>query len=39
MVDAAAAEVTEEVGEVPGEEELSRMASVNKLSVAAQVNI
>ena len=39
MVDAAAAEAIEVVEEVPGEEELSRMASVNKLSVAAQVNI
>lgn len=38
VVDAAGAEDTEGVGEVR-EEEVSRMATVNKLSVAAQVNI
>lgn len=38
-VDAVAAEATEGVVEVLGEEEASRMATVNKLSVAGQVYI
>ena len=38
-VDAVAAEATEGVGEVLEEEEASRMATVNKLSVAGQVYI
>ena len=39
VVDVAAVEATEGVGEVLEEEEASRMATVNKLSVAGQVYI
>ena len=39
VADAVAAEATEEVVEVLEEEEASRMATVNKLSVAGQVYI